>query len=69
MDDMNCKGTENDISAFQFRGWGNNNCGYGEDVGVECRMYIKLCYRDYNVNLNLSPLLLMLDLMIDNLRM
>jgi hypothetical protein len=46
MDDMNCKGTENDISACQFSGWGNNNCVHGEDVGVECRMYIKLCCID-----------------------
>lgn len=49
MDDMNCKGTENDISACQFNGWGNNDCGHGEDVGVECRMYIKVFSKDYNV--------------------
>ena len=69
MDDMNCRGTENDISTCQFNGWGNNDCGHDQDVGVECRMYIKVFSKDYNVNVNLHPLLLMLDFLIDNIRM
>lgn len=36
MDDVNCDGSENDISDCKFGGWGQHNCGHGEDVGIEC---------------------------------
>nr|XP_022333493.1 deleted in malignant brain tumors 1 protein-like [Crassostrea virginica] len=36
MDDMNCGGKELDISDCGFGGWGQNNCGHSEDIGVIC---------------------------------
>lgn len=37
MVDLNCKGSEKDISACQSTGWGSHNCRQRNDVGVECR--------------------------------
>lgn len=36
---MYCNGYEYDIVVCGLNGWGSNNCGYGEDVGVYCGMY------------------------------
>ncbi|KAJ1488529.1 hypothetical protein T484DRAFT_1783016 [Baffinella frigidus] len=36
MDNMNCNGGENSITECNFNGWGNHNCGHGEDVGICC---------------------------------
>lgn len=45
MDDLNCDGTENDISACNFRGWDKNNCGHSEDVGLQCRkLFLPISY-------------------------
>lgn len=32
-------GSENDISDCKFGGWGQHNCGHGENVGIECDIY------------------------------
>lgn len=36
MDDVNCRGTESDISSCSFGGWTVNNCQHNEDAGVSC---------------------------------
>ncbi|NXG68602.1 DMBT1 protein, partial [Baryphthengus martii] len=36
MDDTNCTGKENVLSACRARLWGVNNCYHGEDAGVVC---------------------------------
>ena len=46
MDDVTCDGSENDISDCKFGGWGQHNCGHGEDVGIECGNYD--LYYSYN---------------------
>ena len=41
MDDLQCDGSETDISNCRFAGWGSNNCGHGQDVSVACS---KFCF-------------------------
>lgn len=36
LDNVCCSGFENDIEECGLNGWGNNDCSYGEDVGVYC---------------------------------
>ncbi|NXH14163.1 DMBT1 protein, partial [Bucco capensis] len=36
LDDINCAGTEGDLSACRTRPWGEHNCNHGEDAGVVC---------------------------------
>ncbi|NXL67013.1 DMBT1 protein, partial [Chordeiles acutipennis] len=36
LDDMNCTGTEADLSSCRTRPWGEHNCNHGEDAGVVC---------------------------------
>ncbi|KAJ8311395.1 hypothetical protein KUTeg_010750 [Tegillarca granosa] len=36
MDDLDCH-NQYTLRYCSFNGWGNNNCGHGEDVGVVCR--------------------------------
>ena len=37
LDDLVCMGDEQYLDQCAFRGWGNNNCAHGEDVGVICQ--------------------------------
>ena len=39
LDNLNCKGTENDISECPSNGWFNHNCHHTEDAGVSCSEY------------------------------
>ncbi|NWU94376.1 DMBT1 protein, partial [Upupa epops] len=36
LDDINCNGTEDDLSACRSRPWGDHNCNHGEDAGTVC---------------------------------
>lgn len=36
LDDMECNGTEVDLSACRTRPWGEHNCNHGEDASVVC---------------------------------
>lgn len=37
LDNLKCRGTENSLMECRHRGWGQNNCGHYEDVGVICK--------------------------------
>ena len=49
MDDLNCNGTEIDVSDCQFQGWGQHNCGHNKDVGIECRKLSKFCFIAFGI--------------------
>ena len=36
LDDLSCVGTETRLSACRHPGWGVENCGHAEDVGLIC---------------------------------
>ncbi|XP_061299947.1 scavenger receptor cysteine-rich domain-containing group B protein-like [Pezoporus flaviventris] len=36
LDDVECNGTEGELSACRTRPWGEHNCDHGEDAGVVC---------------------------------
>ena len=36
MDDVRCTGDESSLTECGHIGWGNENCGHGEDAGVMC---------------------------------
>ena len=36
LDNVNCDGTERNLTSCSHRGWGNEDCGHHEDAGVEC---------------------------------
>lgn len=36
LDDLACTGRENRLADCPNPGWGVENCGHGEDVGIEC---------------------------------
>jgi hypothetical protein len=36
LDDVKCTGSESSLFDCPHRGWGSNNCGHGDDVGIYC---------------------------------
>ncbi|XP_078312996.1 uncharacterized protein LOC111133966 isoform X2 [Crassostrea virginica] len=39
LDNLQCTGLERDIADCSSNGWGNSDCGHGEDAGVSCEPY------------------------------
>ncbi|XP_041454769.1 deleted in malignant brain tumors 1 protein-like isoform X1 [Lytechinus variegatus] len=36
LDDLQCSGSEDELSACSSKGWGVHNCGHSEDAGLRC---------------------------------
>lgn len=36
MDEINCTGTEKNVTECKHQGWGKGDCGHAEDAGVRC---------------------------------
>ena len=36
LDNVNCTGSESNLTSCAHNGWGIHNCGHDEDAGVEC---------------------------------
>ena len=36
LDEVSCNGEESELAECGHANWGVNDCGHGEDVGVEC---------------------------------
>ena len=37
LDDVDCDGSETNITNCDHRGWGTHNCNHNEDVSIICR--------------------------------
>ena len=47
MDEVQCKGNETSLKECDFKGWGVNNCGPDEVVGVVCKVAKLKCPDNY----------------------
>lgn len=55
IDDLQCSGNEWGLSQCTSLPWFSNNCGHGEDAGVDCystRNYSYLTVRMFRINVN-----------------
>lgn len=47
MDEVQCNGNETSLKECDFKGWGVNNCGPDEVVGVVCKVAKLKCPDNY----------------------
>ena len=48
LDDLECNGSEQNLTSCFHKGWGRHNCGHHEDAGVHCSSTGKICIININ---------------------
>ena len=53
LDNVGCRGTEDSIADCRHDGWGIEDCGHHEDVGIVCgTLSEKICIKyKYHINI------------------
>ena len=47
LDDVECTGSEQNLTSCSHKGWGNHNCSHHQDAGIECSSTGKVIMFDF----------------------